>query len=73
MTTSAAPTQTRGSFMSINSSIQNLSSALAAYIGGLIIYKNEMGVIFNYNYVGYLAITLNILAIFVAIKLQKTK
>lgn len=70
MTTSAVPQQTRGSFMSINSAVQNMSIALAAYIAGLIIYKDTTGTIFKYNYVGYLSIALNCVAIFIAMRIK---
>ena len=70
MTSSAAPPQTRGSFMSINASVQNLGSATAAYIAGMIIYKDSLGTIFNYQYVGYMAVALNFLAIFIAMKIK---
>lgn len=62
----AAPFAIRGSFMSINSSMQNLGSAAAAYVAGAIIFKDDAGVIFNYQYVGYLAILCNLFAIFLA-------
>lgn len=70
MTSSAAPPKTRGSFMSINSSVQNIGSATAAYITGMIIYKDSLGTIFNYQYVGYMAVALNFLAIFIAMKIK---
>jgi predicted MFS family arabinose efflux permease len=73
ITTSVAPSETRGGFMSINSSVQNMSSAFAAYIAGMIIYKDSIGTIFNYHYVGYLSIALNILAIFIVMRIKSAK
>jgi predicted MFS family arabinose efflux permease len=66
----APPLAMRGSFMSINASVQNLASAMAAYVAGLIIFKDENGVIFNYQYVGFLAIGLNFVAMFVIQKIK---
>lgn len=70
MITSSVLPQQRGSFMSINSSVQQLSSSLAAFIAGLIVQKNAAGELVNYNYVGYIAIAASLLAILVASKIK---
>jgi MFS transporter, DHA1 family, inner membrane transport protein len=46
----------RGSFMSINGSVQQLGSGLAALFAGLIVTTEKSGKIINYNWVGYLSI-----------------
>lgn len=46
----------RGSFMSINGSIQQLGSGLAALVAGFIVTEEKSGKIINYNWVGYLSI-----------------
>ncbi len=46
----------RGSFMSINGSIQQLGSGLAAIFAGAIVFTEKSGKIHNYNWVGYLSI-----------------
>jgi len=46
----------RGSFMSINGSIQQLGSGLAALFAGLIVVTDKSGKVLNYNWVGYLSI-----------------
>ncbi len=46
----------RGSFMSINGSVQQLGSGLAALFAGLIVSTEKSGKIVNYNWVGYLSI-----------------
>jgi predicted MFS family arabinose efflux permease len=66
MITSAVQPQMRGSFMSLNSSVQQLSTALAAFIAGLILVRNPDGTLSNYGYVGLLAIALSLLSILVA-------
>ncbi|UTA67468.1 MFS transporter [Emticicia sp. 21SJ11W-3] len=58
--------QQRGSFMAINSSLQLLAQALAANIGGFIIHKTASGYIENYAYVGYFAISMIFISIFIA-------
>lgn len=46
----------RGSFMSVNGSVQQLGSGLAALSAGAIVYTEKSGRIANYNWVGYLSI-----------------
>jgi len=69
--TSIVPPQQRGSYMSISSSFQQLAMGLAALIAGKIIWKNDQGLMMNYEYVGYLAATISITAIFIALQLNK--
>ncbi|MFN0048833.1 MAG: MFS transporter [Cytophagales bacterium] len=71
MVTAAVLPQNRGSFMSINSSIQQLSSGLGAFLAGMIVYKNPVsGELVNYNYVGYFAIAATIISIVLANKVK---
>lgn len=46
----------RGSFMSVNGSVQQLGSGLAALIAGTIVVTEKSGKIIHYNWVGYLSI-----------------
>lgn len=69
MITSAVSAQQRGSFMSINSSVQQFSSSIASYVGGLFIYTDAAGKIFNYEIVGYLAIGFTIISIYIGRKI----
>lgn len=46
----------RGSFMSVNGSIQQLGSGIAALCAGAIVFTDKTGKIHNYNWVGYLSI-----------------
>ncbi len=66
--------ENRGSYMSIRSSVQQLTSGLASFIAGLIIVEKppifgEVKSLANYNYVGYIAIGFSLLAIYLARKL----
>lgn len=61
--TSTVLPQQRGGFMSINSSLQQLSAGIASYIAGVIVVNNEAGELVNYNYVGYFAIFFSLVCI----------
>jgi predicted MFS family arabinose efflux permease len=69
ITASAAP-QVRGTFMSLNSSMQMMSSGLASLISGLIISRNALGQIEHFNIVGYLSIACGLLSLWLVRKLR---
>jgi predicted MFS family arabinose efflux permease len=69
MITSTAIPQNRGSFMSFNSSVQQLTAGVAAFISGAIVTENSSGQLVNYNVVGYLAITACIISIWAAFRI----
>lgn len=58
--------QKRGGFMSINSSMQQLSTGMASMLGGAIVSKTADGHILHYNWVGYLSMSLILLSIWLA-------
>jgi len=66
MITATVFPQNRGSFMSINSCVQQLGSGMAALIAGLIVIRRPDGQIENYQYVGYLAIVSAFISIYLA-------
>jgi predicted MFS family arabinose efflux permease len=54
---SAIPNPTdRGAFMSINSSIQQISGGIASAVAGLIVFQNESGKLMRYEQLGYVVI-----------------
>ncbi|MDP2761971.1 MAG: MFS transporter [Sideroxyarcus sp.] len=61
--TSAAQPRLRGTFMSLNATVQSLAMGLAATLSGFIITQDVSGKIVGYQNVGYLAISVNLLAI----------
>ncbi|HEX5363367.1 MAG TPA: MFS transporter [Gallionella sp.] len=61
--TSAAQPRLRGTFMSINATIQSLAMGLATTLAGFIIAQDADGKIVHYSTVGYVAVTANLLAI----------
>ena len=68
---SAAPPQVRGSFMSINSSVQQFGSGIAAFVAGKIIVLSPSGQLENYPIVGYVAISATVIAIFLSYQIVK--
>lgn len=72
MITSSVKPQNRGSFMSINSSVQQLSSGLASIIAGVIVIDNG-GALARYNYVGYFAIVITIICIFLGQRIKSVE
>lgn len=61
--TSAAQPKLRGTFMSLNGTVQSLSMGLATSLAGFIITQNQDGQITGYPAVGYIAVAANLLAI----------
>jgi predicted MFS family arabinose efflux permease len=47
----------RGAFMSINSSVQQISGGIAAGVAGLIVVQNDGGTLANYDTLGYLVVS----------------
>lgn len=64
--TSAAQPRLRGTFMSLNATVQSLSMGLAATLSGFIITQDAAGMIVGYQNVGYVAIAVNLLGIWYA-------
>ncbi|MCO6478570.1 MAG: MFS transporter [Phaeodactylibacter sp.] len=70
MVTSVVRPESRGSFMSVRSSVQELALALSSVLAGLIITENGDGSLANYQYVGYIAIVMSLVAVAVAWRLK---
>ncbi|HJV50236.1 MAG TPA: MFS transporter [Noviherbaspirillum sp.] len=66
MITAASLPQVRGTFMSLTSSVQMLSSGFASLVAGLIITRNAAGQVEHYNLVGYLAVACALLSMWMA-------
>lgn len=60
----------RGGFMSLNSSVMQLASGLAAYLAGFVVVKNTVGQFENYNLIGYTTVFFSLLTIWMAQKLK---
>ena len=61
--TSAAQPKLRGTFMSLNATMQSFAMGLATTLAGFILTQNSAGQIVGYATVGYIAMTANVLAI----------
>lgn len=70
MISAATIPEYRGSFMSVVSSVQQLSSALGATIAGLIVTRSETGQLLNYPIVGAVGLVFSILALMTSRKLK---
>jgi len=69
MVTGAVEPKIRASFMSFNSSIQQLANGIAAFLSGMVVL-NVNGKLIHYNLLGYFSIAMAFLSIFVALKLK---
>jgi predicted MFS family arabinose efflux permease len=71
--TSAIPDlEDRGAFMSINSSLQQIAGGVAAAVAGLIVVqKDKMSPLENYNIVGYLIVVISIISILLMYRVSK--
>lgn len=65
MISTVAQPSRRGQFMSVNSSIQQLSTGSAALVSGMIVTQSATGQISNYQWVGYLSIAILALSFFI--------
>jgi predicted MFS family arabinose efflux permease len=61
--TSSAQPKLRGTFMSLNATMQSLAMGMATTLAGFIVTQNSAGQIVDYGMVGFIAISGNILAI----------
>lgn len=68
--TAAAGNETRGSFMSLKSALQQLAIAGSAFISGLVVVIGPDNTYMHYNYVGYIAIVFCIIAIYLVSKIK---
>jgi len=62
--------QHRGGFMSISGSLGQIASGVAALLAGSIIQKMPTGELLNYQYVGYIGITLSVVCVLIARKIK---
>ena len=53
----------RGSFMSFNSSVQQLGTAIASFVAGYVVTKDNSGKLLRYEWVGYLSILVLLLGL----------
>lgn len=71
MVSNVVPPERRGSFMSFNSSVQQLFVGLASVLAGFIVVKMPDNKIEHYEITGYLSIAIILFSIFIATMLNK--
>jgi predicted MFS family arabinose efflux permease len=64
--------QKRGSFMSFNSSMQQLGTAAASLIAGFIVISGSGGQIYRYNWLGYLSVAILIICALLGYRIFKS-
>lgn len=60
----------RGSFMSLVSCARDLASGLAASVGGWIVTRNVSGELSNFNWLGWIAVVVSLMALWLAHKVR---
>ncbi len=70
MISAAAAPEFRGSFLSLHSAVQQLSSGFAVFLSGSILLETASGRLNNFHYIGWLAIISSLLSLYVARKLK---
>jgi MFS transporter, DHA1 family, inner membrane transport protein len=69
MISNIVPQEQRGSFMSFNSSVQQLGTSFASFAGGAIVIAGDSGKIIRYNWLGYLSIAILLACVLLARRL----
>lgn len=70
MITSSVAPRIRGSFMSVNSAIQQIASGLASFISGMILVQQADKSLQNYELVGMIAVFCLVFSVFLAKKIK---
>lgn len=63
--------ENRGSFMSLNASVQQMSQAGAALLGGFVVHQDQSGGLQRYGYVGVIAVIFSLAAIALSRKIPR--
>ncbi|TGM88861.1 MFS transporter [Leptospira licerasiae] len=70
MLTSAIRPEVRGSFMSVNSSLQSVATGIGALLAGAILIQLPNGTFERFDIVGYFAVGFNLLALYLSRKVK---
>ncbi len=70
MITAVVQAENRGSFMSVRQSVNEAALFISSLIAGFIVIENPDGSLGHYEYVGYLAIGMSIIAVLLASRLR---
>jgi MFS family permease len=69
--TAVPDTKERGAFMSVNSSLQQISGGIASIVAGLIVVQTSNGTLKHYNTLGYIVVVSVIITIFMMHSIDK--
>jgi hypothetical protein len=69
--TAVPDTKERGAFMSVNSSLQQISGGIASIVAGLIVVQTSNGALKHYNTLGYIVVVSVIITIFMMHSIDK--
>ncbi len=72
MVSNVVEPQKRGSFMSFNSSVQQLGTAAASLIAGFIVIGGSGGKIYRYEWLGYLSVIILLICAYLGYKIFKS-
>ena len=70
LATQVVPPQQRGSFMSLNTAVQQVAAGAGAYLAGFIVVQTAGGALLHYETVGYVAAAANVLSLFVVRRIR---
>ncbi|HUG22033.1 MFS transporter [Piscinibacter sp.] len=70
LVTAAAAPALRGTFMSLNGSVQSAAMGVASLVGGLLIGRDSLGRVTGYDWCGWVAVALSVLSIWAVGRLK---
>ncbi len=73
MISNVVPPEERGSFMSFNSSVQQMGTSIAAVVAGAVVLKGADGKLIHYDWLGYLSILVLLIAAVLAFSIFRSK
>lgn len=71
MLSNVVPAAQRGSFMSFNSSVQQLGTSTASFVSGMVVTAAADGKIIHYGWLGWLSVAVLLVCLAVAVKIFK--
>ncbi|RYY60325.1 MAG: MFS transporter [Chitinophagaceae bacterium] len=69
MISEVVPPEERGSFMSFNGCVQQAGTGIASLIAGYVVYNDNSGKLYHYEWLGYLSIIVLVVSLLMARKL----
>ena len=73
MVSNVVPSAQRGSFMSFNSSVQQLGTSMASFIAGVVVTADATGKIMHYSRLGWISVGVLTMCLLIGIKIFSSK